>query len=31
MGKPEAENTIIAIARTYQSLTDWHTPHPPQT
>jgi len=31
MGKPEAENTIIAIARTYQSLTDWHTRHPLQT
>lgn len=28
MGKPYHENTIIAIARTYQSLTDWHTRHP---
>jgi aspartyl-tRNA(Asn)/glutamyl-tRNA(Gln) amidotransferase subunit A len=30
MGKPEEENTILAIARAYQSLTDWHTRHPPQ-
>ncbi|MCX6649408.1 MAG: amidase [Candidatus Bathyarchaeota archaeon] len=30
MGKPYQENTIIAIARTYQSLTDWHTRHPPR-
>jgi aspartyl-tRNA(Asn)/glutamyl-tRNA(Gln) amidotransferase subunit A len=29
MGKPEEENTILAIARAYQSLTDWHTRHPP--
>jgi len=28
MGKPYQENTILAIARTYQSLTDWHTRHP---
>jgi aspartyl-tRNA(Asn)/glutamyl-tRNA(Gln) amidotransferase subunit A len=30
MGKPYGENTILAIARTYQTLTDWHTQHPPQ-
>ena len=29
MGKPYQENTIIAIACTYQSLTDWHKRHPP--
>jgi aspartyl-tRNA(Asn)/glutamyl-tRNA(Gln) amidotransferase subunit A len=29
MGKPYEENTILAIARAYQSLTDWHTRHPP--
>jgi aspartyl-tRNA(Asn)/glutamyl-tRNA(Gln) amidotransferase subunit A len=28
MGKPYEENTILAIARTYQGLTDWHTRHP---
>ena len=28
MGKPYQENTVIAIARAYQSLTDWHTRHP---
>jgi aspartyl-tRNA(Asn)/glutamyl-tRNA(Gln) amidotransferase subunit A len=28
MGKPYQENTILAIARIYQSLTDWHTRHP---
>ena len=28
MGKPYEENTIIAIARSYQSLTDWHSRHP---
>lgn len=29
MGKPYEENTILAIARAYQKLTDWHTHHPP--
>lgn len=28
MGRAYAENTILAIARAYQSLTDWHTRHP---
>ncbi len=28
MGKPYEENTILAIARSYQGLTDWHTRHP---
>ena len=28
MGKPYQENTILDIARKYQSLTDWHTRHP---
>ncbi len=28
MGKPYSENTIIAIAKVYQELTDWHTRHP---
>ncbi|HAL46669.1 MAG TPA: amidase, partial [Dehalococcoidia bacterium] len=28
MGRPYAENTILAIARAYQSITDWHTRHP---
>ncbi len=23
------ENTVLAVARAYQSLTDWHTMHPP--
>ena len=31
MGKPYEENTILAIARAYQGLTDWHTRHPPDT
>lgn len=31
MGKPYGENTILAIARAYQSVTDWHTRHPPGT
>jgi aspartyl-tRNA(Asn)/glutamyl-tRNA(Gln) amidotransferase subunit A len=30
MGKPYEENTILAIARAYQALTDWHTHHPPE-
>ena len=29
MGRAYAENTVLAVARTYQSLTDWHTQHPP--
>lgn len=28
MGKPYQENTILAIARAYQGLTEWHTHHP---
>ncbi len=28
MGRAYAENTILAIARAYQSLTDWHQRHP---
>jgi aspartyl-tRNA(Asn)/glutamyl-tRNA(Gln) amidotransferase subunit A len=30
MGRAYAENTVLAIARTYQSLTDWHQRHPPE-
>ena len=29
MGRAYDENVILAIARTYQSLTDWHLHHPP--
>jgi aspartyl-tRNA(Asn)/glutamyl-tRNA(Gln) amidotransferase subunit A len=29
MGKAYDENQILAIARTYQSLTNWHLHHPP--
>ncbi len=29
MGRAYDENVILAIARTYQSLTDWHLYHPP--
>ena len=29
LGKAYDENVILAIARTYQSLTDWHLRHPP--
>ena len=29
MGRAYDENTILAVARTYQSLTDWHLRHPP--
>jgi aspartyl-tRNA(Asn)/glutamyl-tRNA(Gln) amidotransferase subunit A len=29
MGRAYAENTVLAVARAYQSLTDWHTQHPP--
>lgn len=29
MGRAYDENTIIAVARAYQSLTDWHRHHPP--
>jgi aspartyl-tRNA(Asn)/glutamyl-tRNA(Gln) amidotransferase subunit A len=28
MGRAYAENTVLAVARAYQSLTDWHTQHP---
>jgi aspartyl-tRNA(Asn)/glutamyl-tRNA(Gln) amidotransferase subunit A len=30
MGRAYAENAILAVARTYQSLTDWHLRHPPE-
>jgi aspartyl-tRNA(Asn)/glutamyl-tRNA(Gln) amidotransferase subunit A len=30
MGKAYDENIILAIARVYQSLTDWHRHHPPR-
>ena len=30
MGRAYAENTILAVARAYQALTDWHTRHPPE-
>lgn len=29
MGRAFDENRILAVARAYQSLTDWHTQHPP--
>ncbi len=29
MGRAYEENTILAAARVYQSLTDWHERHPP--
>jgi aspartyl-tRNA(Asn)/glutamyl-tRNA(Gln) amidotransferase subunit A len=29
MGRAYDENTILAIARAYQTLTDWHLQHPP--
>jgi len=29
MGRAYTENTIIAMARAYQSKTDWHLKHPP--
>jgi aspartyl-tRNA(Asn)/glutamyl-tRNA(Gln) amidotransferase subunit A len=29
MGRAYAENTILALARAYQALTDWHRRHPP--
>lgn len=29
MGRAYEENAIIAVARAYQSLTDWHRRHPP--
>ena len=29
MGRAYDENRILAVARAYQSLTDWHTQHPP--
>ncbi len=28
MGRPYEENAIIAVARAYQSKTDWHLRHP---
>ncbi|MBS7630338.1 amidase [Candidatus Bathyarchaeota archaeon] len=28
MGSPFSENSIIAVAKVYQSLTDWHERHP---
>jgi len=29
MGNPYGENSIIAVAKAYQSFTDWHKHHPP--
>ena len=29
MGRAYDENRILAVARAYQSMTDWHTQHPP--
>jgi aspartyl-tRNA(Asn)/glutamyl-tRNA(Gln) amidotransferase subunit A len=29
MGKAYDENAILAVARAYQSMTDWHKRHPP--
>jgi hypothetical protein len=31
MGRPYDENGIIAAARAYQTLTDWHLRHPART
>jgi aspartyl-tRNA(Asn)/glutamyl-tRNA(Gln) amidotransferase subunit A len=28
MGRVDEENTVLAAARAWQSLTDWHRPHP---
>jgi len=28
MGRAWEENRVLAAARAYQSLTDWHTRHP---
>ena len=30
MGRAYDENAILAVARAYQSLTDWHLRHPPE-
>ena len=30
MGRVYNENAILAVARTYQSLTAWHLRHPPE-
>jgi aspartyl-tRNA(Asn)/glutamyl-tRNA(Gln) amidotransferase subunit A len=30
IGRAYDENLIIAVARTYQSMTDWHRRHPPE-
>ncbi|MGQ9680233.1 MAG: amidase [Candidatus Bathyarchaeia archaeon] len=30
MGSPFHENSIISVAKAYQSLTDWHERHPPE-
>ena len=29
MGRAYSENAILAVARAYQSMTDWHKRHPP--
>ena len=29
MGRAYDENRVLAVARAYQSMTDWHTQHPP--
>jgi aspartyl-tRNA(Asn)/glutamyl-tRNA(Gln) amidotransferase subunit A len=30
LGRAYEENTILAVARAYQTLTDWHRRHPPE-
>lgn len=30
MGRAYDENSVLAVARSYQSRTDWHTRHPPE-
>jgi aspartyl-tRNA(Asn)/glutamyl-tRNA(Gln) amidotransferase subunit A len=30
VGRVFSENTLLAIAHTYQQLTSWHTHHPPE-
>ena len=29
VGRAYDENAVLAVARTFQSLTDWHRRHPP--
>jgi aspartyl-tRNA(Asn)/glutamyl-tRNA(Gln) amidotransferase subunit A len=30
MGRAYGDNTVLAVARTYQSITGWHLAHPPE-